>query len=152
MLRRAGLAAIVLSLLVGVVGSAAFSSTQAERGIDVAVVDDDEAYVGYDAAVINTTDGDEERLVTVTNRFDDTINVTGADVGAGTSGNLTVGSIQRPTGIDVGDSGAIEAEINCDEVVENEAVTVTVTVEGSGVSATVFGDTESREVTVSCYP
>ena len=57
------------------VGTGAFSSMEAERGVEVNVVEDDEAFVGYETPEENengnvpVSDGDRLTLVTVRNRF-----------------------------------------------------------------------------------
>lgn len=56
---------IAIALLASVSGTGGFSSTVAERGVEVAVVDDDRAYLGIDQAGVN----DGTWNVTMTNRL-----------------------------------------------------------------------------------
>lgn len=59
------------------VGTGAVSSISAERGMNVAVVDDEEAYLGLDVETVTTENGTEVN-VTVSNQFPDgtTLDVT----------------------------------------------------------------------------
>jgi len=64
------------------IGTGAFSSVEAERGVEVNVVDDDEAYVGYHAPKAQSgsddsvTNGNRITLVEVRNRFHETQEIT----------------------------------------------------------------------------
>lgn len=49
-------------------GTGAFSATVADRGVTVAVVDDDSAFLGFDQST-DATDGTANLSVEVTNRF-----------------------------------------------------------------------------------
>lgn len=52
-----------------VTGTAGFSTSAVDRGMQVAVAADDAAYLGVEQAPSNTTDGTTDLDVTVTNRF-----------------------------------------------------------------------------------
>lgn len=142
-----GLLLLVASVGIVLSGSGAFSVTEAERSVTVAVVDDDSAYVGYDSrsrVEVNVTKEVDEELVTITNRFHTPIRVTDVE-----TGNPFI-EVSLPLELGVGDSGVIRLT-DCDESLDNEPVHVTVVVKGSGVEATVFGDSATRTVVVNCY-
>lgn len=75
-----GAAAVVLATTAG---TSAFSAVSAERGIHVAVVDDDDAYLGV-AITANATGNKTVAIITVRNQFPDgstltTVTATSAD-------------------------------------------------------------------------
>lgn len=154
MRKRASIVLFAFAVLLGTVGTGAFSTTEAERGVNVRVVDDEEAYVGYDPVSVNATDGETVALVNVTNRFHTPLDVTEVSVTEPPDGNLSldVDSPTQPSEIGVGDAGEVVGTVECDGPVDEAAIGVTVTVNGTGVSATLFGESEYRTVSVSCYP
>lgn len=149
-LRILGIGLIVTALLFVTIGTNGFTSVTADRNIAMTAVDDSDAYVGYDSpGALNVTDGNEGHLVTVTNRFHTQISV--VDVNVDSPESLEVEIISRPQ-IGTGEKDDIDSEIHCEETVEEEPVHVTVSVEGSDVAATLFGDTDTRTVAVTCHP
>jgi len=131
------------------VGTGAFSTVEAERGVSVDVVDDSKAFVGYrsdDRTVPNDTNDDGTvDLVTVTNRFAQKIEVVDAAID---DGSECFGEPSVPDGeFEPGQSARITAKPSL-EPGEQVDVAVTISVEAAGVSAEVFGDTETREFTV----
>jgi hypothetical protein len=142
-----GLLLIVASVGITLSGSEAFSVSEADRTVTVAVVDDNNAYVGYDspAAIdVNITEGVDEELVTITNRFHTPIRVTNVEIV-----NPEI-QVSLPPELGVGESGIIRLS-GCDKSLSGESVHVTVSVKGAGVQATLFGDTETRTVAVNCH-
>lgn len=152
MRKRASIVLFAFAVLLGTVGTGAFSTTEAERGVNVTVVDDEEAYVGYDPVEVNATDGETVALVTVANRFHIPIDVTEVTVTEPPDGNLSVNvsSLEQPAAIGTGEADDVVGTIECDGPVDEAPIGVTVTVNGTGVSATLFGESEHRTVTVSC--
>jgi hypothetical protein len=149
MLRRISLVLLAVALIVGITATGGLSINLADRDVTVAVVDDDSAYVGYNSPpTLNVTSGDRVTLVTVTNRFDTAIDVTDVTVDSPT--NVTASVEPYPEGIGPGESGAVTASISCSSNVTTESLQVTITVEGSDVSATVFGRSETRTITTDC--
>ena len=143
------------------IGSGAFSSAQAERGVSVSVVDDDHALVGYDSPSDEAdgkavTDGERVDLVTVENRFADGAELSIEDVTL----DVTPDDGEYPKVTEVtyddgtfrsGDSETIEGTIECAGGGERATVELTVRVAGEGVSAELFGDTETRRFEIVCY-
>ncbi|MGM0397470.1 MAG: hypothetical protein ACQEQY_00620 [Halobacteriota archaeon] len=132
----------VAGLLVGSIG---FGSVAAERGVSVAVVDDDSAYIGYESSDMTVADGDRVEVVTVTNRLFDDVSVTNVAV---ESASITFADLSEPT-LAPGESAAIEGTVDCSSGA-SETVEVTVTFDGEGVIASIYGDTVTREFDVSC--
>ena len=147
------------------VGTGAFSSAQVERGVEVNVVPDDEAFVGYDSGdEKEATDGETLELVTVENRFANDVKLSVSEfVVTPESGDypdidgLTPESSEE-TGSDdpetihvgAGESETIDGTVRCDGNSGRATVEVTIRVEGGGVSAELFGDTETRRFDVVC--
>ena len=147
------------------VGTGAFSSAQVERGVNVNVVEDDEAFVGYDSGdAKEATDGETLELVTVENRFANDVKLSVSEfVVTPESGDypdidgLTPESSEE-TGSDdpetihvgAGETETIDGTVRCDGNSGRATVQVTIRVEGGGVSAELFGDTETRRFDVVC--
>jgi len=130
-------------------GAFGFTNVSAERGVSVAVVDDESAFLGLpnDPAVTcevadDTETGCTVALVDVTNQFSTAL----TDVSATADGGL---SLSTPDDIGVGEAGTISGTVACDPD-EDEETTRTydlaISVDGDGVSATKY----DKEVTVSC--
>lgn len=141
---------IALALLAAtglLVSSMGMMSVAADRGVSVAVVDDDAAYVGYQTADLTVTDGERVDLVTVTNRFYGPVSVTNVSVDAE---GVSFESLSTPS-LGVGEEGVIGGTVVCDGTTTT-SVEITVTVEGENVMATIYGDTITREFDVTCEP
>jgi len=132
------------------VGTGAFSSMEAERGVEVNVVNDESAYVGYkewDKTIpADLRDDGTVHLVTVTNRFRNGISIVGVEIDDGTDmlTDVSYDDSSFGTGEKAEITGRVEG-LAPDESVEVE---VTVTVEGAAVTAQLFGDTETRRFTI----
>ena len=131
------------------VGTGAFSSMEAERGVSVDVVNDDEAFVGYETPNDGTTvsNGDVITLVRVKNRFDHEVTIIKIEV---RSGEDVLGEISYDPDktIGIGEDVAIKAPMTGIAPGEDAHIEITITVEGSGVTARLFGDTETRRFTI----
>lgn len=137
------LALIAVSALL--VGSLGFGTAAAERGVTVDVVADESAFIGYDSADMVVSDGDRVEIVTVTNRLYDHVTVTEVSVDAE---SLTFENPSEPT-LAPGEQAPIEGTVECQAGV-TETVEVTVSLEGGGVMAAIYGDTVTREFDVTC--
>jgi hypothetical protein len=164
MRRRVVLLALLATSLV--VGAGAFTSVATDRGVAVDVVSDENAYLSlteyYSVASpggeterpaedeVNTlaVDGSEGTIFEVTNQFTVDLHAVSANAESRHS-DLTVtidDAEHTPADLGVGETGAIQAESECDAPVREAKVDVTVTVAGDGVEATRYDKT----VTVSC--
>lgn len=132
------------------VGTGAFSSMETERGVSMNVVDDDRAFVGYQSSDRHLPDDANDDgtvdLVTMTNRFAQKLSVVDATIDDGSE--YFQGTNVPADEFEPGQSVTVTAEPNL-EPSEQVDVAVTIAVEGPGVSAEVFGDTETREFVVS---
>lgn len=146
-LRAASVALLVVASTGLLFGSMGFSSVAADRGVSVAVADDDSALVGYDSEDLTVTDGERVDLVTVENRLASGASV--ANVSAASSNpEIRVSDFETPT-LGTGDVGAVRAAVDCEPGAET-TLTVSVTVEADGVTAAISGDTTTRSFEVSC--
>jgi len=132
------------------VGTGAFSSMEAERGVSVNVVSDKKALVGYQsddrALPVDANEDGTVDLVTVLNQFAQEVEIVDATI---EDGREHFGEPNVPEGqFEAGKSATITAEPNL-SAGEEVDVAVTVSVEGAGVSAKVFGDTATREFEVT---
>ncbi|EMA60050.1 hypothetical protein [Halorubrum kocurii] len=163
-LRALAVGLFAVGLVVALVGTGGFTSATADRGVAVATVEDDRAYVGYDSPddLAVDTDGDAVNgsdvngsdpvaLVAVTNRFDIEVAVTEVSI-AEKPDDLNVTVRSPPSAVSPGESGseAVVAELECEDTFEAEPLSVTVRLRGEDVEAVVFGDTENRTISVSC--
>ena len=138
------------------VGTGAFSSARMERGVNVNVVDDESAFVGYrsdDRVLPDDLEDGRVPLVNVTNQFAQEITVVDATIDRGKE---YLSDENTPNGDDEddeehtltpGESFLLTAKPDIPPGKEIE-VAVTVRVEGTGVTAEVFGDTETRRFTI----
>jgi hypothetical protein len=148
-LALAGIAVMSLAF-----GTGAFTSVSAERGVSVAVVDDDNAYVGYNSSLERSAveSGDTIPLVEIRNQFAQHVTVTEAiawvdddswDIDVVDSSLADLGS---------GNDTVITGTVSECDAGETRTAHVTVTVSGSGVWAKIFGESETqdREFEVTC--
>lgn len=118
--RQPVLVAGVVAALVAVSGSAGFTSTAADRGVEVAVVDDDEAFLGVERTTVNETDGTANLSVTVTNRFPAGTTLDTVEVAVD-------GNTETRTNVGTGVAVTVEFDsVDCDE-------SLTVNAYGTGV-------------------
>jgi|AntRauMinimDraft_4_1070384.scaffolds.fasta_scaffold00774_2 hypothetical protein len=146
-LRVASVALLVVASTGLMFGSMGFSSVAADRGVSVAVADDDSALVGYDSGTVTVTGNERVDLVTVTNRLSSEAAV--ANVTVSTSDDdVEVTNVSKPS-LDPGEVKAIAADVHCPGN-RDVTVTVSVTVEGEGVTAAISGDTTTRSFELAC--
>jgi hypothetical protein len=104
-----------------------FSATIADRGVSVAVVDDDQAYLGVDLETTDASNGTANLSVTVANRFpaDTTLTAVEVEAGGETRTPLAGGAT-----VTTGDATTVRfANVSCGS-------TVSVTASGDGVAVT----------------
>ena len=144
------------------VGTGAFSSMKAERGVEVSVVSDNEAFVGYDNPsngqnAVSVSDGDSLELVVIKNRFSGDAQISIVDV------DVTVepeeGDSPRIENVEfskdefgVGESKSITGTVACDDGGDSAEVAVTVRLTGSDLSAELFGGSKTRRFEIKCAP
>lgn len=137
-------AATAVALLVS---SGSFSSVDAERGVSVAVADDQSAFVGVETHPRTLTAGPRNRttLLTVTNNFDVRAHVRNVDLGGGGPPAPKVKDLATTKDrLDPDNSTNVTGKVKCG--IRSEEVTVDITVEtvtGTYVSL-------SRKVEITC--
>jgi hypothetical protein len=154
-LRILGLSLAVVAGMLLISGALGFSSTTADRNVSVAVVEDDEAFVGYDEVphaqsdfIISVVGEPEHSLVEIENRFASPIEITDVE---SESDNVEVELTDKPTSVEAGSSLSITGRLTCsDTFIAIEQVGITVKVEAPSVEAELGGETSSREFTVLC--
>jgi hypothetical protein len=137
-------------------GAFGFTSVSAERGVSVAVVDDESAFLGLpnDPAVDCTVGGSPEEdckeleLLTVTNQFSTgltALSVAPAESEASVEDLAVSADVDDATPLQPGDAVTITGDVDC---AAGETVTaeLTITVAGDGVEATKY----DKEVRVDC--
>jgi hypothetical protein len=127
--KRLAIVGFVAAAALLATGTGGFSAMTADRGVEVAVVDDSEAFIGYESSCAG---GDLS--VTVTNRFDRTVTESSVTVAGGTE---QVGSL------DSGEASTVTFGV---EEIEPDGP-VTVEVSRAGLSATLH-----RFVPDDCVP
>jgi hypothetical protein len=138
---------IILIVCTGFISaSSGFSSVSAERGVSVQVVSDERAYIDYESTDLTVHNGETVDLVTIENRFSESVSV--VDI-TQKSGTFTISEITKPDKIHPGENKIIRGTVECTPN-ETQKIGLTVTLKGSGVTAQIFGDTETRDFTLTC--
>jgi hypothetical protein len=119
--KRIAMVGLVVAAALLAVGTGGFSAMAADRGVEVTVVDDSEAFVGYEASC----DDDGDLSVTVTNRFDRAVD----------EGSVTVPGAMEQLG-SLGSRDDKTVEFNSSKFDEHDSVGVEVS--SSGLSATLY--------------
>lgn len=143
-----------LPLLVAVVGvtslvlsGGAFSAGTAERGVELAVVDDEDAYLGLRAATpleLPAGETHDRNVVRLANRFASTLDEITVSVTERDDDPPTVTGVDAPARLGPGDAGWIAVDVDCGASGNEE--TVTIAMEASGRDAVEL----ARDVTIVC--
>jgi hypothetical protein len=145
-MRTLSLALLLVASAGLVVGSSGFTNASADRSVSVQVVDDDRAFVGYQADDRTVENGEAVALVTVENRFDHPVQVTDVEI---EDGDVAISNPTKPGPIYSGDAGDIRGTVECTPG-DSTDIRLTVTVTGEAVTAQLSGDTETRKFTITC--
>ncbi|WP_178915060.1 hypothetical protein [Natronomonas gomsonensis] len=122
--RRLLLAAALLASVVVVTTTGGFSSATAERGVDVSVAEDSNAYLGVEQAPSGTENGTTNLEVTVANQFPAGTDLTTVEVTA----NGTTVDFAEPDAVEAGDERTYTFRtVSCDG-------RITVEAQGAGVT------------------
>lgn len=131
-----------------VFGSAGYTSASADRNVSVQVTNDDHAFIGYQSSDLAVEENETIDLVTVENRFSHSVDVTDITID---DGSFTISNPTQPINIHPGEHKTIRGTVECIQN-ETQKIELTVTLKGSSVTAQIFGDTETREFTLTCAP
>lgn len=152
-MNRLKLASVVLAAVAGtglVFGSVGFSAVAADRPVSVAVTGDDTALVGYETHSRDVDGSERITLVTVENQLSSDARVEDVTVTTADPAVVSVSDVSKPS-VDAGTAGLVRADVTCSAAAETTA-TVSVTVEGDGVTAAISGDTANRTFQLTCAP
>jgi len=112
-----GLVVLALSLLVS---TGSFSAVSADRGVDVTVADDDDAFLGItlESPVLDNGRHDGTELAAIQNRFgtpltEIEVTITGDDTQSPKLLPQGTPDVDVPDTLGPGDNGVIEADIQC---------------------------------------
>lgn len=109
-------------------GSYAFTATQAERPVDVAVASDDQAYLQIERTTSETD------VLNLTNTFGSDLTEVSVRLADGTAAYANITGISGPGSLTVGETGSVTLEYAGNV---SETVTVVIEARGEGVSVTV---------------
>lgn len=137
---------LLVSITGIMVGSGGFTTVSGERGASIDIVNDESAYVGYQSSDLTVQNGKTIDLVIITNRAPDNIDVTDITI---EDGDFTITDPTTPTDISPGENGTIRGTAVCTPS-ETQAIRLSVTVNGSDVTAQLAGDTKTRNFTLTC--
>lgn len=129
-LARTGFALVLIGAVLLASSTAAVSSIAVERSVEVAVVDDEDASVGFEAEIVDASNetgagsGEVDVEIEVTNRLDE--NVT-ASIEAVDGETVSDGDA---TTVPPGETGAVTASLECDD----EPAAIDVAADGDSVT------------------
>ena len=99
------------------VGTGAFSSVEADRGVEVNVVDDENAYLGLEAKSEITAFGRSTDAVAIRNSFADELTLTvSVDETNDVVGDITVGGEEPPAKITLEPGGNEWVAVTCEQI------------------------------------
>ena len=136
-----------------VLGTAGFTAMNADRGIEVSVVDDESAYLAANQTTDTVPSGTHTTVIELENRFGidlDTVTVDDVRVAAENS-NVTVEAFSGPKdheGVEAGEAAPVTVTLSC-TATESASVTLTFDVRASGDGVD-LSTTYERDVT--CEP
>mgnify|MGYP005860612499 CR=1 FL=1 len=127
-----------------VLGTAGFSAIDADRGIEVSVVDDEEAYLAPNQTADSVMNDTQTDVIEYENRFGielDEFDV--EDVWVVSESNVTVKDFSGPESIGAGETEPVSVTLQC-STEESVTLAFDVTASGDGIS---LSTTHEREVT-----
>ncbi|MDB2283239.1 hypothetical protein PM030_15310 [Halorubrum ezzemoulense] len=113
------------------VGTGAFSSVEAERGVEVNVVEDDEAYLGLEQVADVVPPGERTKALRVTNQFTSALNFKEVRVTDGDAEAINIGSVDSATlapgdkayvFVNAPETGVVDATLDFTGVTDNATV------------------------------
>lgn len=136
---------VILLLFVvaaAIVGTSGYSAIQADRSTDVAVVDDDQAYIVIDETEDEIANGSTGTALEVTNQFAEPVEVTATPTHS-PDGITVEGFDSSPVGV----GNTADLKVRCgDSRMSDGTITVDLTAEGDETSF----ETSDEAVTVRC--
>jgi hypothetical protein len=126
-------------------GSGAFSGVEPERTVTIETVGDEDAYLRLVYPEITVECAVTITLVTITNHSKEPL--TNFEVDDVSVDGATIENIQTPDTLDVGESGSVTADAECDGT---GTATVTFTVEATGSETSVIAKNRSNDINCNC--
>jgi hypothetical protein len=146
--RRYALAALLVAGLLVAAGTGGFTVTTAQRGAEISVAPDGQAYLDVRTADRSLDAGTATvGLVALENRFPSPLDDVEVSIGSDGPEPPTLRGYDAPDGLRSGASGTVTATAVCDPRNETTAETWTVWINASGPAVAV---NLARSVTVSC--
>jgi len=138
---------VAASLVLVAPQTGAFTSATVDRSVSVAVVDDENAYLGIQQSPVSVTgsQSSEVVLLTLTNRFQKPLDITVRVTARTTDRRPTVARASGPATLDAGAEASVTAVATCANSTATEQSTVSISASGDGVLVTA-----DRTVTVDC--
>jgi len=146
-MRTAATIGFVLGIVLLTVQTGAFSRASADRGVDIAVVNDDDAYLGIEKRPVSVTSNESENasLVRLTNRFSRSLELVLTIAESDTERLPDISSVDGPTVLQSGESESIRATVRCDNLTATETATVGIQASNDGTRVVA-----NRTIQISC--
>lgn len=138
---------IALLVATSVLAGGAFSAVSTERGVQVAIVDDEDAYLGLERLTpleLPPDETDDKEVIRLTNQFPTTLAAISVSVAEGKSALPTIIDAKAPSSLGPGGAGWITADIDCGTSGNEETVTFTIAASGRNTVEL------AREITIDC--
>ena len=126
-----------------------FSAAEIDRSIEIDIVDDERAAIGYEShgdAEVNKNGSTGVDLLTITNGLNSNI----TEVDKELSDDIDIlSNEQSPSEIGPGESGTVSATVDCSGSAQTASIDIAVTVSGEDVKSELHDETRS-EFTIHC--
>jgi endonuclease YncB( thermonuclease family) len=143
--RHAGLALALFTIVAFTISSSGYSSMEAERGVNIDVVNDEKANLGIADENMSTMGSNTTIFFTLTNQFGTRLTITVQATEKRDS--MSVDVINSPYKLGQGNSVPVIATVDCSKPVNDAPVVVHITASNSNVRIMM-----NRTVQVSCTP
>ena len=139
------LCALALSMTL-VAQTGAVTSVSAERSMEVAVADDEDAPVGIDVQSVEVQRNATENvtLLTAENRFDHSVDLNTTVAGDEDNQRLNVTAVDAPASLNSGERGSVGATVECENATAAETLAVTLVASGDGSSVELSRDSNAK--------
>ncbi|MDT3434844.1 hypothetical protein [Haloarcula sp. 1CSR25-25] len=129
------LCALALSMTL-VAQTGAVTSMSAERSIEVAVADDEDALLGIEVQSVEVQRNATENvtLLTAENRLDRPVDLDATATGDEDTQRLNVTAVDAPESLSSGELGSVVATVECTNATTAEMLTVALSASGGGTS------------------
>lgn len=127
-------------------GTAGFSTMEADRGVDVAVVNDTDAYLGYEPLADEARAGESTRVIEYRNRLGSDLDEFDVSVSTPTDHDVTVTAVDAPPDLPKRSAGQVAVTLACSQ---ERTVDLLFEADGSGGGVSVSVD---RTRAVTCVP